>query len=244
MQILRGIRNPSRIRGSRYTISPPQLTCSVVTRYASRMKDQWKQGLQWGAVAWLAWIAMKASLTAWSCLPILGNALAPTSWWILASPLLAVLWIAALALTWTRWSRAAVAAAVVVQAITATVDAATYPGDLHIPWALTFWLPMSLPLLPLLFMAPERPRLMVAFAFVGRFREAAATLAGWRWPLVAIGLVALNRAAWDALSWSAYGADGVQRLQLSAFISAGVPCALIFGLAALPQLPRSRATAT
>jgi hypothetical protein len=69
-------------------------------------------------------------------------------------------------------------------------------------------------------------------------------LAGWRWPLVAIGLVALNRAAWDALSWSTYGADGVQRLQLSAFLTAGVPCAALFGLAAIPRLPRSRAATT
>ena len=208
------------------------------------MKDQWKQGLQWGAVAWLAWIAIKASLTAWSCLPVLGDDLSRASWWILASPILAVVWLAALALTATRWSRAGIGVAIVVQAITGTLAATAYPGDLHIPWALTFWLPMSLPLLPLLFMAPERPRLTVALALVGRFRDAAHTLSGWRWPLVAIGVVALNRAAWDALSWSVYGVDGVQRLQLSAFVNAGVPCAILFGLAAIPQLPRSRATAT
>ncbi len=58
---------------------------------------------------------------------------------------------------------------------------------------------MSLPVLPLLFMQPDRPRLTLALLAMGRWRDAVAQLAGFRWPLVAVGVALLNRAGWGAL---------------------------------------------
>jgi hypothetical protein len=54
-------------------------------------------------------------------------------------------------------------------------------------------------------MQPEHPRYTAALVLVGRFRDAARTLTGWRWPLVAAGVVALNRAGWNALVWNVFG---------------------------------------
>src|SRR4051794_194602 len=103
-------------------------------------RNQWTQGLQWGACAWLGWVA-------WSDLGIAWHSAFISQW-----TLLAAVWVAALALTWTRWSRVGVAVALVVQVVVGTVRAAGYEGEMHLAWALSFWLPMSLPLLPLLFM--------------------------------------------------------------------------------------------
>ncbi len=91
-----------------------------------RARNQWIQGLQWGAYAWLAWVAGNAVLHAFQ------GALHPEL------SLLAIVWLAALALTWTRWSRVGVAVALAVQAIAGTADAARYEGEMHVAWALTF----------------------------------------------------------------------------------------------------------
>lgn len=92
-----------------------------------------------------------------------------------------------------------------------------------LPWVLTFFLPMSLPLLPLLVLDPERPRVTLALVAAGRWRDAAEQLAGWRWLSVAAALVLLNRAGWEVL-------QGYEAESTAAF--------LIFGLVALiPGLP-------
>jgi hypothetical protein len=143
--------------------------------------------------------------------------------WLAGYSLLAAVWLAALALTWTRWSRVGVAVAMVVQAVAGTVDAAGYEGPMHVAWALTFWLPMNLPLIPLLFMEPDHPRLTLALLAAGRWRDAVARLMGFRWLIVAAGVVLLNRAGWSAL-------DGLWEYGWVL-----IP-ALLFTLAAIPRL--------
>jgi hypothetical protein len=199
------------------------LTTLHEARYATLMnvRSQWVQGLQWGACAWLGYITTSGVVRAYH---------ASSYGWHGPRLVVAAAWLVAFALCWTRWSRPAVATAMVVQMATSLADAAGYEGDMHAAWALTFWLPMSLPLLPLLFFRkPNRPRLTLALLAMGRWREAMAELSGWRWPLVAAGVVLLNRSAWRALQ----GQD---------WAVAFAPTALLFALAALPRL-RSPATA-
>ncbi len=197
------------------------------------MKEQWIKGAQWGAVAWLAYVTGSSLVMAFrfshdgAYLPAL---------------LPAAAWLAALALIGTRRSRAGVGIAILVQAVAGTVQARSYPGDLRLGWALTFWLPMSLPLIPLLFASPDRPRLTLALAVVGRWREALRQLTGFRWIAVATGIVLLNHAAWAASRSNVYGADGILRFDPWAVVTAFLPQAILFGLAALPQ-GRSSATA-
>jgi len=203
-----------------------RLTTIHAARYTRPVstRNQWIQGLQWGACAWLGWVAWSALLHAWHC------SIAPTPYflisvaWLAERSLLAAVWLAALALTWTRWSRVGVVIALVVQAVAGTVDAAGYEGELHVAWALTFWLPMSLPLLPLLFMEPDRPRLTLALLAVGRWRDAVAQLAGFRWLFVAAGVVLLNRAGLDVL-----------RGWVDSWL---LPPALLFTIAAIPRRRR------
>ena len=190
------------------------------------MKDQWKQGLQWGALAWLAWVAIRSTVAASH-----GGSL-----------IVAVAWLTALALTWTRWSRVGVGAAILVQSAAGISHAASYTGEMHVPWVLTFFLPMSLPLLPLLFMAPERPRFTLALAFVGRWRDAGRSLAGLRWIAVSIGLLLVNRAAWRALEWPVDALDGGMVFDPWTILTVLAPPAVLCVLAALPQrLPRATA---
>lgn len=215
-------RNSARAHG----IGPSPLTGSPAVRYASDMKDQWKQGLQWGALAWLGWVAVRSAVAASHG----------------ASTVVAVAWLAALALTWTRWSRVGVGAALLVQAAAGISRAASYEGEMHVPWMLTFFVPMSLPLLPLLFIAPERPRLTLALAFVGRWRDAARSLAGFRWIAVAGGVLLLNRAAWRALGWRVDALDGELVFDPWAILTVFAPPAVLCVLAALPE-KRPRSTA-
>ena len=49
--------------------------------------------------------------------------------------------------------------------------------------------------------APERPRLTLALAVVGRWRDAARSLAGLRWIPVAAAVLLLNRTTWRVLAW-------------------------------------------
>jgi hypothetical protein len=187
------------------------------------MKDQWKQGLQWGGVAWLAYVAGCSLTTAYH-----------SAHYDLYLPHLlpAAAWLAALSLTWTPWSRAGVGVAVVVQ-IGAGVAEAT-----HLHEDTLAWLPLVLPVLPLVILAPERPRLIAALALVGRWRDAGRMLAGWRWIVVAMGTFLLARSGERALHWWAYDVRGTLHFTPETILIAFLPQALFFGIAALP--PRNR----
>ncbi len=174
----------------------------------------------WGGVAWLAYVAGCSLTTAYHSahygfyLPHLFPAAA---------------WLAALALTWTRWSRAGVAVAVVVQLAASVAEAMPLDDDT------LAWLPLVLPVLPLVFMAPERPRLAAALALVGRWRDAGRTLAGWRWSVVAMGTFLLARSGERALHCWAYDVRWSLRFVPENIVIAFLPQAMLFGIAALPR---------
>src|SRR3954462_1581500 len=95
-------------------------------------KDQWLQGLQWGACGWLFWVACNAVFHVAGCSLDLEPGFSAALGWSTPRWLHAVVWIAALLLAWTRWSRRAIAIAIGVQAALGTIDAMTCDaGDLH-----------------------------------------------------------------------------------------------------------------
>lgn len=190
-------------------------------------KRQFKQGLQWGGLLWLAHLVLASLAHLRAVHPFVLPYLLPGAAWALA-----------LALTWTRWSRLAVALAVSAQAGAAVAMTASM-GELRV--TLSAFLPLCLPVLPLLFMAPERPRLTIALALVGRWRDAARTLAGLRWPVVAVGILLLERTGWAALS-TAWSSEDSLRIPGQGILLAFLPQAVLFGLAAVPR-PRGAATA-
>lgn len=150
------------------------------------MREQWKQGLQWGAAAVVArWLAP------WIVYPFWWAMGQTENWQLMRAIYLgaSVLIFALIVVTWTRCSRLAVAALVVYLAWQVEPDSATFPSvlALRVICALRPYAEI-VAFLPLLFITPERPRLTVALALLGRWREAARTLAGWRWPLVAVGV--------------------------------------------------------
>ena len=141
----------------------------------------------------------------------------------------AAAWLAALALLWTRWARAGAAVAIAVQVAAGVAeDSRLYEYTLA-------WLPIVLPVLPLVVMEPERPRLTVALALVGRWRDAGRALAGWRWGLVAAGTVLLARSGGRALHCWVYDSDWTLHFDPEAVFNAFIPQAVLFGIAALPR---------
>ena len=210
------------------------------------MRDQWKKGLQWGAVAWLAWLAVSSSVgfivdTA-SAGFYLGSALPMLGWGI------------ALALAWTRWSRFGIALGIAAQVY---AGAFVYPpivqrvdyqlGDvmtasyLDLEPLLSSFLPRCLPLVPLLFMAPTAPRYTAALALVGRWADAAKELVGLRWILVAAGVLVVHSAAPEALKWWSIDDNGRVVFTFWRVVGALAPCAILFGLAGV-RVPPDRVT--
>lgn len=201
------------------------------------MKEQWKQGLQWGSVVWLGWAFAHSILPAYHRIKYQEGSSGLAACVLHVAVALGLLLALSLFALGSRWARPALGVTILCQIVGGTLRAASYPGDMHLGWALTFWLPMTLPLLPLLFMAPERPRLTMAFAVVGRWRDAYATLAGWNWVLVAAGLIALNRAGWNALEmhvWDPGVPESVLRFEPMRFAAAFSTVALLWGLSAIP----------
>jgi hypothetical protein len=117
---------------------------------------QWSQGLQWGACAWLAYVAGRAAIRA------------------VHAPI----------------------GAHVVLAVAGYAFAAEYGGPPSVAFALMFFVPMSLPLLPLVVL-PVPPRIFLALIGLGGWREARSRLGGVGPLLVAVALVTLNRGAFD-----------------------------------------------
>src|SRR4051812_10461066 len=191
------------------------------------VKEQFKQGLQWGAVLWLAHIVVSSLRHFRAVNPFFLPYLLPFAAWLIA-----------FTLTWTRWSRVGVAVAVMAQ----TAAAIAITGSLgEVGVTMSACMPLCLPVVSLLFMAPERPRLTVALALMGRWRDAAQTLAGWRWPIVALGVLLLERSGWASLS-TAWSAENGIRIPGQGILIAFAPQAALFALAALPRM-RSTAKA-
>ena len=211
------------------------------------MKDQWKKGLQWGGLIWLAYLA------------------ASSIWWFADQMLLASFndgqllramgWTLAFALAWTRWSRLGIVIGVAahvyagfvlddppsVDVSTLLVDGVQRSFNDYESIARRF-VPACLPVLPLLFMRPERPVYAAALAMVGRWNDAAREVEGLRWILVAAGVFLLSMTDPDAVRyWApAYNAPTLDSI-LRVVVGASPP-AILFGLAALRD-PRERVSA-
>jgi hypothetical protein len=194
---------------------------SVVGVTRPRMDTkQFRQGFQWGGVIWLVHVVVSSVRHIRAVNPFFLPYLIPAAAWALA-----------LALTWTRWSRIAVALAMVTQVWAAVAMTA---GMHELGVTLSAFMPPCLPIVPLLFMVPEHPRLTAALALIGRFRDAAGTLAGWRWPLVAAGVLLLDRSGWAALSTS-WSSEASIRIPGQDILIAFAPQIVLFGLAAIPR---------
>lgn len=204
------------------------------------MKEQWLKGVQWGSLA-------AVSLAAWQWLggfiiqPMLKSESYTTYHLVCALGMIAFSALAAL--TWSPLSRAYVLLLIgVVLVQSASICAPHYVCDGADAGTIEPFSPKrfvlqgapALPMLPVLFVDPECPRLTVALAFVGRFRDAARMLAGWRWVLVAIAVFCFNRtvsAAAGALYWD----QGAVKFTTWDMLVALAPCAILLGVAALPR---------
>ncbi len=209
------------------------------------MKDQWKQGLQWGGVVWLGWIALSsiAFVLRYAHYGFSAQSMIPAAAWSIAFGLL-----------WTRWSRLGIAIGIAAQVYAGVilgqpiVARSDYQmGDvmaesyLDLEPLLKSFLPACLPLVPLLFMAPTRPRYTAALALVGRWEDAAREMVGLRWTLVAAGVLALPGAAPEALRWWCIDESGRVFFDVMRVGAALAPSAILLGIAAV-RLPRVRAT--
>jgi len=141
----------------------------------------------------------------------------------------------------SRWSRPAVAVAIVAQSILGISTGTGYSGEPNTVWfVLKFFLPMCVPLLPLVFLRVERPRVVLALALLGRHREAWARF-GVGVLAVAAFVVSLNRGVLDLIG---YGFDGPAMLW--AIRDSGLPWTgyllpvVLFGVAALTVAATSR----
>jgi hypothetical protein len=154
-------------------------------------RNQWTHGLQWGACAWLGYIIARTLPTAVKYGDPLQVSMAG-AWFVSA----------ALFLVGARWARGALGVAMLAQALYGTVTAIHFADTPDVPFVLRYFLPMSLPLLPLLWLGAERPRVVLAMIALGRWRDAGRELGGgraWVTVLVAVGLVSINHATWDVL---------------------------------------------
>lgn len=110
---------------------------------------------------------------------------------------------------------------------------------LNIAPLLNTFLPCCLPLVPLLFMLPKRPVYTAALALVGRWSDAAREMEGFRWVLVAAGVIALRAGLPEAVRWWIIDENGRLAICGSNEASSMAPFVMLFGLAALPGAPRS-----
>jgi hypothetical protein len=206
------------------------------------MNEQWTKGLQWGALAallCLTWQTLRADAGYLAYF----HDQAP---YRLACALHAAtdaILLGALALQWTRWSRLAILAVIVADLLMIGISWRGYPmthstvtGLPFATQAAMFAVSSSpvLGLLPLLVLEPEHPRLTTALALVGRWRDAARSLTGWRWILVALGVYLLGSAVESGLA-ATLGDDDTRTLVLWEIVESIAPCVAFFGLAALPR---------
>jgi hypothetical protein len=163
---------------------------------------RWSVGLQWGACAWLAYVAFRASTAAIAPLFHLLPSSSPGFWPSAVAWLMAPVWIAALVSVCcgVGWSRIAVGVAICAQVVVGTTEAAGYGGPLGLPFALRFFGPMSLPLLPLVVLRAAEPRAVLVSLAGGWWREALGRFGGLRTSVVAVALISLNRGAYDILT--------------------------------------------
>ncbi len=208
------------------------------------MKEQWLKGIQWGSIAWLTWDAFATVNTnVHTIAQVHGRESHHVACAVYA--VASIVAVVALALAWTRWSRLGAGVLIATEIVTVLIFYRGYPRPqlmiagvpyvIELPWSI--WvasLSRSLPLLPLVFMAPERPRVAVAMALLGRWRDAFCQLAGWRWIAVAGAVFCVGDAMNAAFASSFEEARGLAGFLPLSFIAELGPCALLLGVSAFP----------
>jgi hypothetical protein len=99
----------------------------------------------------------------------------------------------------SRWARAAMGAAIVAQGVVGVTEALRYGAPVELSFVLWFFVPMSLPLLPLVVLRVEQPREALALVALGRVREGWARAGGMSTILVAAALISLNHGTYALL---------------------------------------------
>lgn len=174
-------------------------------------KQKFKLGLQWGALAWLGYIAVQAVLLG-SC-PVMFT-------WMLACVLL---------VGGSRWARAAVVLAILAQLTHGVFEAVKYltPGDLtDVPMKVIVravlrhsGIALCLGMLPLVAWRVERPRVVVALLALGRNRDAWARSGGAVAMFAAMPVIVLNHATMSFFRESRVGLLGLGAVALLALLA-------------------------
>src|SRR5262249_9596438 len=144
--------------------------------------------------AWLLHVAWQAWANLYKVPP--GNPLPclPGCWYALLREPLAAAWLLVLALiaAGSPWSRVAVGAALLLRVVDECVDGRLLV-EFSPPLSVEIALGVSLPLLPLLVLRVNEPRIVVALLARGRWRDALVRSGGLRTALVAAALVSTDR---------------------------------------------------
>lgn len=173
--------------------------CAALRRTSIDAKNRWGLGLQWGACSWLLYVVWRAfvdfRLSLWSDV---ANHW-PSSWWIAGFWLLFPGWLAVIAAlaAGSRWARAGVALMIlgrvgVAYAQTHALQTTDTGAQLFVP--------LFVPLLPLVVLRVEEPRVVLALLALGRWREALARSGGVVALLVALAVLSTREAS-DQAMW-------------------------------------------
>jgi hypothetical protein len=161
-------------------------------------KNRWVLGLQWGACSWLLYVVWRAFVdfrcSLWSDVADRW----PSSWWIAGFWVLFPGWLAVVALlaAGSRWARAGVALMMLGRvgvAYAQTHALHTTDTDTQL------FVPLFAPLLPLVVLRVEEPRVVLALLALGRWREALARSGGVVALLVALSVLSTHDASDEAM---------------------------------------------
>jgi hypothetical protein len=129
-------------------------------------RNQWSQGLQWGACAWLGYVAWHAVLDCYDTSPGWVLDVLPGRWYLALYWFLAPAWLLAIALiaAGSSRSRAVVGVAILTRVVMGCAESGRPFGEFIPHWAMQNFLPMCLPLFPLVVLRVEEPRVGRAHA--------------------------------------------------------------------------------
>jgi hypothetical protein len=178
-------------------------------------KNRWLLGLQWGACLWLPYVLWDAGIDFRSQIESLQDLIDtwPRFWWGLGYALFLPGWIATVVLlvAGSRWARPAVATMILLRVAEAGIH--TYERQLGHADA-TLFVSVLAPVLPLVVLRLEEPRVVLALAALGRWREALARSGGVVALLIALAVLSTHEAAFQALVFrvelpAAFGVTGI-----------------------------------
>jgi len=162
------------------------------------VKNRWLYGLQWGACLWLPYVLRDAAQDFYYAgLSHLPEGW-PRLWWTPFYVLIFPGWLAAVALLVAGSRRARLAVTMMVLARIAVAAVETHAMQMPDGGA-QYIVPLFLPLLPLVVLRVEEPRVVLALAALGRWREALARSGGVVALLVALAVLSTHLSAREAV---------------------------------------------